>query len=45
MTRDRAETLRLDAEIMAKEAEIDAIVYKLFDLTDEEITLLEAAIS
>ena len=45
MTRDRAEILRLDAEIKAKEAEIDAIVYDLFDLTEEEIALLEAAIS
>jgi hypothetical protein len=45
MTRDRAEILRLEAELRAKEAGIDAIVYDLFDLTEEEIDLLEAAIS
>lgn len=45
MTRDCAEILRLEAEIRAKEDEIDAIVYELFDLTPEEIDLLEAAIA
>ncbi|WP_394692136.1 hypothetical protein [Hyphobacterium sp.] len=45
MTRDRAEILRLEAGIRAREAEIDAIVYKLFDFREEEIALLEAAIS
>jgi Type I restriction-modification system methyltransferase subunit len=45
LTRDRAEINRLTAEIAQAEAEIDAIVYDLFDLTGEEIALLEAAIS
>ncbi|MFW2589968.1 hypothetical protein [Sagittula sp. SSi028] len=45
LTRDRAEINRLTAEIAQAEAEIDAIVYDLFDLTEEEITLLEAAVS
>jgi hypothetical protein len=36
-----AEVIKLDAEIEAAEREIDAIVYKLFDLTDDEIKLLE----
>ena len=36
---------KLTAEIEAAEREIDAIVYKLFDLTAEEIALLEASIS
>jgi len=35
---------KLDAEIAAAEREIDAIVYRLFDLTPEEIGLLEASI-
>jgi hypothetical protein len=35
----------LTAEIEAAEREIDAIVYKLFDLTPEEIALLEASIA
>lgn len=34
----------LTAEIEAAEREIDAIVYRLFDLTPEEIALLEASI-
>jgi hypothetical protein len=34
----------LTAEIEAAEREIDGIVYRLFDLTPEEITLLEASI-
>lgn len=44
LTRDRAEINRLTAEIAQAEAKIDAIVYDLFDLTPEEITLLEAAV-
>lgn len=44
ITRDRAEIARLSAEIAKAEAEIDAIVYDLFDLTPDEIALLEAAI-
>ena len=42
ITRDKAEIARLSAEIKQAEAEIDAIVYDLFDLTPEEIELLEA---
>lgn len=45
LTRDRAEINRLTAEIGQAEAEIDAIVYDLFDLTEQEIALLEAALS
>ncbi|MGR3502502.1 Eco57I restriction-modification methylase domain-containing protein [Pseudaestuariivita sp.] len=44
MSRDRAEIARLTAEITAIEAQIDAIVYDLFDLTPDEIALLEASI-
>lgn len=44
ITRDRAEIARLTAGIAAAEAEIDRIVYGLFELTPEEIALLEAAI-
>jgi len=36
-----AEVVKLTAEIEAAEREIDAIVYKLFDLTRDEIKLLE----
>jgi hypothetical protein len=36
-----AEVIKLDAEIEAAERKIDAVVYKLFDLTDDEIKLLE----
>ncbi len=35
----------LNAEIEKAEREIDAIVYRLFDLTSEEIALLEASIA
>ena len=45
ITRDRAEIARLTAEIAKAEAEIDSIVYDLFDLTPEEIALLEATIA
>jgi hypothetical protein len=39
-----AEVIKLTAEIEAAEREIDAIVYKLFDLTPDEIKLLEASL-
>jgi type I restriction-modification system DNA methylase subunit len=41
IARDKAEIARLTAEIKANEAQINAIVYELFELTAEEITLLE----
>ena len=44
----RAESARvrgLDAQIAAAEREIDAIVYRLFDLTAEEIALLESSLA
>jgi hypothetical protein len=44
ITRDRAEIARLSAEIAAAEARIDSIVYNLFDLTPEEIALLESVV-
>ena len=44
ITRDRAEIARLSAEITKAEAQIDCIVYSLFDLTPEEIALLESAV-
>ena len=44
ITRDRAEIARLSAEITKAEAQIDSIVYGLFDLTPDEIALLEASI-
>lgn len=40
-----AEVRALDAEIEKAEREIDAIVYRLFDLTADEIALLEASIA
>jgi hypothetical protein len=40
-----AEARSLDAEIKKAEREIDAIVYRLFDLTPDEIALLEASIA
>jgi Eco57I restriction-modification methylase len=40
-----AEVRKLDAEIEKDEREIDAIVYRLFDLTPDEIALLEASIA
>lgn len=43
INRDRAEIARLTAEIAQTEAKIDSIVYDLFDLTEDEIALLEAA--
>lgn len=39
-----AEVKKLTAEIEQAEREIDAIVYRLFDLTPDEIRLLEASI-
>ena len=42
--RDRAEIVRLSAEIAAAEARIDGVVYRLFDLTPDEIALLEASV-
>jgi hypothetical protein len=44
MDRDRAEIARLTAEIKANEDRINTIVYQLFDLTPDEIALLEANI-
>jgi hypothetical protein len=44
LTRDRAEIARLSAEIAAAEARIDSIVYNLFDLTPDEIALLESVV-
>jgi hypothetical protein len=44
ITRDRAEIARLSAEITKAEAQIDSIVYSLFDLTPDEIALLESAV-
>jgi hypothetical protein len=43
LKRDRAEVIRLTAEIAQAEARINSIVYELFDLTPDEIALLEAA--
>lgn len=40
-----AEVKHLTAEIEAAEREIDAIVYRLFDLTDDEIELLEESLA
>lgn len=45
LAESRAEVLRLTAEIEAAEREIDAIVYRLFDLDDAEIALLEASLA
>jgi N-6 DNA Methylase/TaqI-like C-terminal specificity domain len=44
ITRDRAEIARLSAEIAKAEAQINSIVYSLFDLTPDEIALLESAV-
>jgi len=38
---EKTEINRLTAEIKAHEAKINALVYQLFDLTDEEIKLIE----
>lgn len=44
INRDRAEIARLTAEIAQAEAQIDSIVYELFDLTEDEIALLESVV-
>jgi hypothetical protein len=44
ITRDRAEIARLTVEIAQAEAKIDGIVYNLFDLTPDEIALLESVV-
>lgn len=44
ITRDRAEIARLTAEVAQAEAKIDGIVYDMFDLTPDEIDLLESVI-
>lgn len=44
ITRDRAEIACLTAEIAQAEAQIDSIVYDLFDLTPDEIALLESVV-
>jgi hypothetical protein len=45
LEKNAAEVRKLGAEIEKTEREIDALVYRLFDLTPGEITLLEASIS
>lgn len=44
IARDRAEIARLSAEIAKAEAQIDSIVYDLFDLTPAEVALLESVV-
>ena len=44
IARDKAEMARLSKEIKTNEDRINAIVYELFDLTEDEIALLEANI-
>ena len=44
IARDKAEIARLTAEIKANEHQINTLVYELFDLTEDEISLLEANI-
>lgn len=44
ITRDRTEIARLSADIANAEAQIDQIVYSLFDLTADEIALLESVV-
>lgn len=44
IARDKAEIARLSAQIAANERQINEIVYRLFDLTPDEIQLLEASI-
>ena len=44
INRDRVEIARLSVDIVQAEAEIDSIVYELFNLAPEEIELLEASI-
>lgn len=45
LEKNAAQVRKLDAEIEKAEREIDAIVYRLFDLTPDEVALLEASIS
>lgn len=45
LAENAAEVHRLTAEIEAAERQIDAIVYRLFDLTPDEVALLEASIA
>jgi hypothetical protein len=45
LAKQGSEVKTLDAEIKKAEREIDAIVYRLFDLTPDEIALLEASIA
>lgn len=45
IVRDSAEIARLSAEVVHTEAQIDNLVYGLFDLTLDEIALLEDVIS
>jgi hypothetical protein len=45
LAKNASEVHRLDAEIEKAEREIDAIVYRLFDLTADEIKLLEDSIA
>lgn len=44
INRDRAEIARLTAEIAQAEAQINGIIYDLFNLTEDEIALLESVI-
>lgn len=44
ITRYRAEIARLSAEISKAESQIDSIVYSLFELTPEEVQLLESVV-
>ena len=44
ITRDRAKIARLSADITKAEAKIDSIVYGLFNLTPDEIALLESVV-
>ena len=44
LAENAAEVHRLSAEIAAAEHEIDVLVYRLFDLTADEIALLEASL-
>jgi hypothetical protein len=45
LDKNGAEVRKLDAQIEKAEREIDAIVYRLFDLTPDEIALLESSIA
>ena len=45
LAKNTAEVRKLDAEIEKAEREIDAIVYRLFELTPEEIKLLEDSVA